>query len=333
LIDNIIADWKKGKYAPIYWLEGEETYYIDKLVQYAEDNILTEAEKGFNLTILYAKDVDWAAVVNACMRYPMFGEKQVVILKEAQQWHHTQKDKLEPYISKPTNSTILIVALKGGKLDMRTKFGKMVKAYTAYHSFTKMSEDKTPNWLQQLIISKGYTIKTKALMLMVEFIGNDLARLENELDKLIINLKTTKEITEDDIEKYIGISKEYNVFELQKAIAAKETAKVFRIIEYFKANPKAAPMQMVLSSLYTYFNKLYILSGESSSDDTTLSAAIGVSPYYFKEYKQAHFLYRKQGIEKALLLLHHYNLKNIGIGDTNSSDAELLKELAFKIMA
>lgn len=330
LIDKIIEQWKKKNYEAVYWLEGEEVYYIDKLTNYAEDNILSEAEKGFNLTVLYGKDSDWATVVNACRRYPMFSERQVVLVKEAQQLKDIEK--LEPYIEQPLASTILIIAYKDAKVDGRKKFAKTLKDKTSFLSFKKMYDNQLPEWVNGMVTSKGFTIKSKALMLLVEFVGNDLNRLANEVDKLIINLGSRKEITDDDIEKYIGISKEYNVFELQNALATKNTSKAIQIVQYFESNPKSGPMQLVLPTLYSFFSKVFLIFGQSNTDDKNIATAIGVHPFVIRDYTQASKLYGLGGVEKAILLLQYYNLKNIGINNSNTSEANLLKELVYKLI-
>jgi DNA polymerase III subunit delta len=329
VIEKVIAEWKKGKFNNVYWLEGEEVYYIDKLVNFAEDELLTEAEKGFNLSVFYGKDSDWAQVVNACRRYPMFSEKQVVIVKEAQQLKDI--DKLESYVDNPLPSTILVIAYKDKKIDGRTKFAKTVKEKGQLLSFKKLYENQLPDWANNMIIAKSYTIKSKALMLLVEHVGNDLNRLENEIDKLIINLKDRKDITEDDIEKYIGISKEYNVFELQNALATKNMSKAIQIIQYFESNPKSAPIQLLLPTLYGFFSKVFMIFGLQTTDEKAVATAIGVHPFLLKDYSKAAQLYQYFGVEKTLLLLNHYNLKSIGIHNS-APDAGLMKELVFKII-
>jgi DNA polymerase III subunit delta len=329
VIEKVIGDWKKGKFNNIYWLEGEEVYYIDKLVNFAEDEILTEDEKGFNLTVLYGKDSDWAQIVNACRRYPMFSEKQVVIVKEAQQLKDI--DKLESYVENPLPSTILVIAYKDKKIDGRTKFAKIVKEKGQLLSFKKLYDNQLPDWASSMIMGKGYTIKSKALMLLVEHVGNDLNRLENEIDKLVINLKDRKDITEDDIENFIGISKEYNVFELQNALATKNMSKAIQIIQYFESNPKSAPIQLLLPTLYSFFSKVFMIFGLQTNDEKAVATAIGVHPFLLKDYSKAAQLYQYFGVEKTLLLLNHYNLKSIGIHNS-TPDAGLMKELVFKII-
>ncbi len=330
-VDKIIADWKKGNFKPIYWLEGEEDYYIDKAVNYAEQKILTEAESSFNLSIFYGKDANWADVVNACRRYPMFAERQVIVLKEAQQMRDIEK--LESYIENPLSSTVLVVSYKEKKLDARKKFTKLVKENGVLFSTKKMYDNQLPEWTQELLQQKGFTITQKGLALLVDHIGNDLSRIENEIDKLSVNLGKRTTITEDDIEEYIGVSKDYNVFELQTALAAKDLAKSIQIIQYFEANPKAAPIQLILPSLYNFFSKVFMIFGAGGGDEKSIAASIGVNSYFMKDYTKAARLYTYPGVEKALLLLHNYNLRSIGIGSTGTEDASLLKEMVVKMMS
>ena len=332
--EKIIADWKQKKFKPLYWLEGEEPFFIDEVVNYAEHHILNESEAAFNLTIFYGKDAEWANVVNACMGYPMFGERKVVLLKEAQLMKDIEK--LESYIHKPLSSTVLIVSYKEKKLDARTKFSKAVKQNGELLSTKKIYESQLPEWTQQMVESFGLTINHTALLLLVDHIGNDLNRLKNEVEKISINLNNRKNITEDDIETYVGVSKEFNVFELQDAISQKNLPKAIRIIQYFQSNPKAAPLQLVLPTLYNYFSKIYTVA---ALNDTSENA---IKPFFYNNIfaaKQASIAiknYGFSGAEKIILLLHEYNLKSIGINSAiggSAADAEFLKELSVKIIA
>lgn len=320
-VEKIIADWKKGSFKPIYWLEGEEEYFIDKAVDYAEHHILNESEASFNLSVFYGKDANWADVVNACRRYPMFAERQVVILKEAQQMRDVEK--LEPYVENPSPSTVFVVSYKEKKLDARKKFTKTVKENGVLLTTKKMYDREVPEWAQGIVHNKGLTITPKGLALLVDHIGNDLTRIENEVEKISINLGKRSSITEDDIEAYTGVSKEYNVFELQSAMAAKDLSKTMQIIQYFEANPKAGPVQLLLPSLYGFFSKVFMVFGTGSTDEKTVAAATGINPYFVKDYLRAAKLYGYAGTEKTLLLLHQYNLKSIGIGSVKIGRAHV----------
>lgn len=326
-IEKILATWKKRDFKPVYWLEGEEEYYIDKLVDYAEHHILSESEASFNLSVYYGRDSNWADVINSCRRYPMFSELQVVIVKEAQ--HLKEIDKLEAYVQQPLSSTVLVVAYKDKKLDARTKFAKLIKEKAELLTTKKMYDSALPEWVNKLVSEKGYTITPKANALLVEHIGNDLSRIENEVEKMLINVGSRKSVTEEDIEQFVGISKEFNIFELQAALATKDLPKAIKIIQYFGANPKAAPMQLLLPSLYSFFSKVYMIFGASGAEDT-IARQIGVSPYFFKDYLKASKVYGFSGAEKMLLLLHQYNLKSIGVNSVRSDDEALLKELVVK---
>jgi DNA polymerase-3 subunit delta len=330
-IDKIITEWKKGVFKPVYWLEGEEEYFIDQAVNYAETSILNESEASFNLTVFYGKDTNWAEVINACRRYPMFAERQVVIIKEAQQMRDIEK--LEPYIDNPLSSTVFIVSYKDKKVDGRTKFAKLIKEKGVLVTTKKMYDNQVPEWTQELLETKGLSISPRGLALFVDHIGNDLTRIENEINKISINLGKRKTITEEDIEEFVGVSKDFNVFELQSAIAHRDFAKALRIIQYFEANPKAAPIQLVLPSLYSFFSKVFMVFGAGTTDEKGVAAAIGVNPFFVKDYMQAAKIYNFQGVERILLLLHQYNLKSIGINSADTEDASLLKEMLYKMTA
>ncbi|NBO48335.1 MAG: DNA polymerase III subunit delta [Chitinophagia bacterium] len=326
----IIQEWKKGIYHPVYWLEGEESYYIDQLIDYAEKHILNESEASFNLSIFYGRDTKLDDVVNACKRYPMFSERQVVILKEAQ--HMKEVEKLEAYIDHPLSTTVFIVGHKEKKIDGRSKLAKQLKSKTVLLTTKKLYDNELPDWTERMIHQKGLDIQSKALQMLVDHIGNDLQRLENEVDKLTVNLQNRKQITEDDIESFVGVSKEFNIFELQAALGRRDMNSTLKILNYFEANPKVAPIQLVLPTLYSFFSKLYMAASSSSRDEYSIAALLGLKGFFAKQYIQAIQLYSFVEIEKALILLHHYNLKSIGIGKADTSDASLMKELAAKII-
>ena len=329
-VEKIISAWKKKSFKLVYWLGGEEEYYIDMIMDYAEHHLLPAEEAAFNLTVFYGRDADWAGVLNACRRYPMFAEKQVVLLKEAQ--HMKEIEKLEAYIVSPLSSTIFVVGYKGKAVDKRTKLYKVLQANAEVFNGIKIKEEKLPEWITELVQSKGYSVQSKAVALLQEHIGNDLSRIANEIDKLSINLKGKKNIDEDDIEKYIGISKEYNVFELQAAIAKKDLAKAVKILAYFESNPKAVPMQQALPALYYNISKIYGVYGMNDKSDAVLKPLFYFNPSALQQAKDMMKNYGYSGIEKLLLLLHHYNLKSIGVGDNGTSSASLMKEMVLKMM-
>jgi DNA polymerase-3 subunit delta len=330
-VEKIISEWKIGAYKPIYWLEGDESYFIDKLIDYAEHKVLNESEAGFNLTVFYGKDADWTAVVNACRRYPMFAERQVVLLKEAQ--HMKDIEKLEGYINKPLSSTLLVVAFKDKKIDGRTNFAKLIKKNGELFQTRKLFENQLPDWTKDMIRSKGLDITPQALQLLIDNIGNDLSRLENEVEKVWINMAHTKTIDENAIEKYVGISKEFNAFELQAAIGKKDLAKAIRIIQYFQANPKAGPIQLILPAIYSYFSKVYSIFSMDDKSENGVKALFSNNFYAAKEALTTVKTFGIQGVERILLLLHEYNLRSVGIHDAGTADADLLKEMVVKMVS
>ncbi|HYE54525.1 MAG TPA: DNA polymerase III subunit delta [Chitinophagaceae bacterium] len=328
--EKIISEWKKNRFKPLYWLEGEEDFFIDQVMDYAEHHILSEAEAGFNRTVFYGKDANWADVVTACRRYPMFAERQVVLLKEAQ--HMRDVEKLEMYIDNPLSSTIFVVSYKEKKVDGRSKFAKLLKEKGEVLTTRKKYDSELPEWTSELVKSKGYTISHKALLLLVDHIGNDLSRISNEIDKMLVNLGDRKNITEDDIEKYVGISKDFNVFELQEALCAKDMSKAIRIVQYFEANPKAAPIQLVLPVLHSFFSKVFMIFGSTDKSENGLRPVFNNNIFSVRQGMVAAKNYGYEGTEKVILLLHHYNLRSLGVNDPGTEDASLLKEMIVKMM-
>ena len=328
--EKIIADWQKKSFKPIYWLEGEEDYYIDLVINFAEHKILPEAEAGFNLSVFYGKDANWSDVVNACMRYPMFAEKQVVILKEAQQMKDL--DKLENYLEHPLESTIFVVSHKEKTVNKTTKFGKLVKKRTEVFYSEKIKDYKLAEWVSEYVKAQAFSMSPKAVQLLVDHLGSDLNRIVNELEKMTLNIGQRKTITEDDIEKYVGVSKEYNAFELQAAMAKKDLGKAISIIQYFESNPKAVPIQLVLPALYGYFSKLYVIFGMADKSEFAIKSLFYNNPFAARDALTTAKMYGYDGVERALLLLHEYNLKSIGVNASGTSDGSLLKELVVKMM-
>jgi DNA polymerase III subunit delta len=326
----IIANWKKKDFKPVYWLEGDEDYFIDEIMEYAEKKILSQGEAEFNQTIFYGKDANWTDIVNACRRYPMFAERQVVLLKEAQQMKDVEK--LESYIENPLPSTILVVSYKGKTLDGRLKFSKTIKKKGEVFLSKKIYENQLPAWVNDYLQLNGFQIKPKALNLLIDHIGNDLSRIVNEVDKLSINIGSEKNITEDHIEKFIGISKEYNIFELQNALSKKDAAKAIRIIQYFDANPKAVPIQLLLPTLYAYFSKILTVHQMPDRSERTLKPVFSFNPHVVEQVLMAVKNYSYSETEQIILLLHDSNLKSIGIGNSGIALGSLLKELCYKII-
>jgi len=328
--EKILGDWKNKRFKTVYWLEGEEDYYIDKVMHYADHDILTESEAGFNLSVFYGKDANWSDVVNACMRYPMFAEKQVVLLKEAQQMKDIEH--LENYITNPLSSTIFVVSHKEKTVSKATKLGKLVKKNAELFLSEKVKDYKLVEWITDYVKSLEFSMSAKGVLLLADHLGSDLNRIVNEIEKITLNLGQRKTSTEDDIEKFVGVSKEYNAFELQAAMSKKDLAKAIRIIQYFESNPKAAPIQLVLPALYGLFSKLYIIFGMADKSENAVKPLFYNNPYAAKEALATAKMYGYEGVERALLLLHEYNLKSVGVNASGTSDGSLLKEMAVKMM-
>lgn len=327
---NIISSWQKGNFKPLYWLEGNEDYFIDEVMEYAEKKILTETEAAFNLFVFYGKDSGYADIINACRGYPVSAKRRVVLLREAAQMRDLEK--LEIYFQNPVPSTVLVIAYKGKTLDKRTRLYKAVKKNSDILISKKLYDNQLPAWTNGYIQSRGLKIEPRALALLVDHVGNDLARLTNEINKLTLNLEKGKSITADDIEKYIGISKEYNVFELSHAFSTKNRVKAFSIIQYFESNPKAAPIQVILPTLYGFFTRIMPLYQMADRSDRVLRPLFYNNPEAINQAKETLKNYSSRDMEKIILLLHEYNLKSIGVNSYKVSPGSLLKELSFKIM-
>jgi DNA polymerase III subunit delta len=327
---SVVADWKKNIFKPLYWLEGEEEFFIDEIIEYAEKKILPPEEASFNQVVFYGKDANWADIINACRRYPMFAERQLVLLKEAQ--HMKDIDKLEAYFENPSPTTILVVAYKGKTIDGRMKLAKILKNKAVVFHSKKIYDNQLPGWVSSYVQSQNLQITPAALQLLVTHVGNDLSRLVNEISKLTMNLGEENKITEDHIEKYIGVSKEYNLFELQHAYSKKDLAKAIRISQYFEANPKAVPVPMILPSIYGYFTKIMTVHQMPDKSERVLRPLFFNNPSLIQQATDTLRNYSFAETEKIILLLHEYNLKNIGIRNNGTSMGSLMKELSYKII-
>jgi DNA polymerase-3 subunit delta len=329
-VDSIINSWKKNKFSPLNLFHGEEDFFIDELVSYAEGKILTPEEASFNLTVFYGKDAEWTQVVNACKRYPMNAERQVVILKEAQMMNGI--DKLEAYAENPLSTTLFIIAHKGKTMDKRTRVYKLIDKSGTIFLSNKVPEYQLPKWIEDYVSAKGIGISSKAISMMASHIGNELSRVVNELDKLSINIKNKTQIDESDIEKYVGISREFNVFELQNAIMNKDMATALKIVQYFEATPKENPIHKILPALYAFVSKLHAAYGLPNKTEQDLRGLFYNNSSAAKQAGVAMKNYGYAGVERMILLLQHYNLKSLGMGDTGTEDASLMKEMVVKMM-
>lgn len=339
-ISELIKDLKNRKFKPVYLLHGEESYYIDKISDYIEQNALSDAEKGFNQTVFYGKDSDVMSIINSAKRFPMMSEFQVVIVKEAQdlKWGKDDEgkksaDPMLSYLENPLSSTILVFCYRNGKFDKRKKTFKAIEKRGVVFESAEIYDNKVPAWIEDFVREKGYTIHARASALMAEYLGNDLSKVANELEKLMLNVKKGLEITSKDVENNIGISKEYNVFELQTAIARKDAYKVNQIINYFAANPKNNPMPLVLGNLNNYFSKVLKYHYATDRSPQGLARELGVAPFFVKDYETAGRSFSKQKTFQIISYLRECDLKSKGVDASgNTEDGELMKELLFKII-
>ena len=327
---KIINDIKAGKIKPIYFLMGEEPYYIDRITEYLEDNLLTEDEKGFNQMVLYGRDTTIDDIVANAKRYPMMAERQVIIVKEAQNLIKTI-EQLVDYAKNPQPTTVLVFNYKYKTLDKRKALYKTLSKAAVVFESKKIYEDKIPSWIQSFLRSKQISITPKAALMLTEFLGNDLSKIANELNKLEIVVGAKKEITPDIIEENIGISKDYNNFELQKALGNLDHKKAYQIVHYFAQNSKQHPFVLTISILYLYFTKLMTLHTVRDRNPGTVAKALGVNPYFVNEYIAVSRNYPMKRISGVLQTLRTYDTKSKGVG-ANLSPKDLYNELIYNIL-
>lgn len=330
-VKQIVSDIRDGTIRPIYFLMGEEPYFIDKLAEFIGDAILTEEEKGFNQMVLYGKDTALDEILAIAKRYPMMAERQVVIVKEAQHLSRTIED-LASYADNPQLSTVLVICYKYKKLDKRKKLHKALRKHAVVFESRKLYENQVSEWIRTLLKGKGYSISHKAALLLVEYLGTDLSRISNELDKLLISLPAASEISPADIEEHIGISKDYNNFELKKAIGERDMRKAARIVHYFSENPKENPFVVTVTLLHNFFSQLLQYHGLTDHSPKNVAGALHINPYFVSEYQTAARNYPMKKVSQIISELREMDLKGKGVGAGNISHADLLKELLVKII-
>lgn len=327
---KIINDIKAGNIKPIYFLMGEEPYYIDKLTEYMEANLLAEEEKGFNQTVLYGRDVSIDDVVSTAKRYPMMAERQVVIVREAQELSRTI-DKLESYAENPMPTTVLIFAYKYKTLDKRKKVTKVLGKNGLVYESKKLYENQVGDWLKRVIAGKKLTIEPKASAMLVDFLGTDLSKIANELDKLAIILPQGSTITPEIIEENIGFSKDFNVFELRKAIGEKNEKKAYQIAKYFADNPKDNPLVLTVGQTFGFFIQLLKYHGLKDKNPKNVAAALGINPFFVKEYDVAVKNYPMKKVSAIIAALRDIDVKSKGVGASSLGSGDLMKEMLAKI--
>ncbi|MBU2946698.1 DNA polymerase III subunit delta [Zobellia uliginosa] len=328
---RIVTDIKKGTIKPIYFLFGEEPYYIDAIASYIEKNLLAEEEKGFNQMVLYGKDVSIDDIVANAKRYPMMAERQLVVVKEAQHLVRTIEN-LTSYVDNPQMTTVLVVCYKYKKLDKRKKLYKAVQKAGVLFESKKLYENQVSDWIRKNLQNRGYSISHKAAILLTEYLGTDLSRINNEIEKLQLVLPKQSEITPAEIEAHIGISKDYNNFELKKAIGERNVLKATRIINYFAQNPKDNPFVLTVTLLHSFFTQLLQYHGLNDHSPKSVASALRINPYFVGEFQTAARNYPMRKVSGIISALREMDLKGKGVGGNVNSQADLLKELLVKII-
>ena len=327
---KILSELKNKIYRPIYFLHGDEPYYIDQISDYISDNVLSESEKSFNQTVMYGKDVTAEDVDNAARRYPMMANHQVLIVKEAQ--HMKNIDKLVYYAQQPLESTILVINFKYKKPDKRKKLFTVLKKKAIIFESKKLYDNQVPDWINNYLSSKKYKINPRASQLLTEFLGTELSKIKNELDKLCLILPKGTEITDSHIEKNIGISKDYNNFELQVALRNKNIKKTYRIVNHFAANPRDNPLVVTISSLYYFFSNIITYHYLKDKSRNNAAAELKVHPFFVKDYQNAANKYSIGKVVNIISYLRECDMKSKGWENVSTSHADLLRELVYKIL-
>ncbi|MCC7232408.1 MAG: DNA polymerase III subunit delta [Bacteroidia bacterium] len=350
--EQIISDLKKKIYAPVYFLQGEEPYYIDLIADYIEENMLDAGEKEFNQSILYGKELDVPTLISYAKRYPMMSNYQVVIVKEAQSMKDlfgkggdsdvekgkskagikSPSDLFLEYIRQPMKSTLLVLCYKYKTVDKRTRLGKLLEKETVYFTSPKKYDRDIPKWIQEYVLSRGFRIGPKAVSLLAEYLGNELGKIANETGKLLLNLKPGDEITAPMVEENIGISKDYNIFELFSALSRKNILKANQIVNYFERNPKNNPIQVTIPSLFSFFVKVLTYHRSEKRDKQVLAGKLGVNPYFLSDYESAARTYSQQHCIRNIRYIRDYDLRSKGILPSSMEDGQIIRELVYKIL-
>lgn len=327
---QITKDIKAGNLKPIYFLMGEEPYYIDKLTEFIEQNVLQEHERDFNQSILYGRDVTMEDVIGTAKRFPMMADRQVVVVREAQELSRTI-DKLEAYAENPQPTTVLVFAYKYKTLDKRKKITKLLDKVGVVFESKKLYENQVGDWIKRVLSGQGYSIDNKAVAMLVEFLGTDLSKINNELEKLKIILPKGHTFTPNDIEENIGFSKDFNNFELRKAIGEKNQLKAYQIIDYFAQNPKDNPLVVTTGLVFGFFSQLLQYHGLKDKSQANAAKILKVNPYFVKDYEVAFRNYPMKKVSSIVAALRTLDVKSKGVGAASTSQHDLLKELLITI--
>ena len=328
--EDILANLRNKIYHPIYFLMGEESYFIDQITDYIAKNVLTEAEQGFNQHVLYGKDTDVDTIITHARRFPMMANHQVIIVKEAQ--NIKKIEELEPYINAPLTSTILVINYKYKTIDKRKSFSKQLAKKGVLFESKKIYENQLPAWINSYLGSHGHSIEPQAGAMLAEYLGTDLSKVSNELNKLIISLPETTKITPEHIEKNIGISKDFNIFELQNALGEKDVLKTNQIINYFAANPGSNPVTRTIASLYFFFMKILTYHFLEDKSPNAVASSLQISPFFVRSYVAASKKYPIRKVVEIIAVLREYDMKSKGMGNVSASPGDLQREMIYKIL-
>jgi len=330
----IIEDLKNGVIKPVYFLSGEEPFFIDQISQYIENHLLPETAKGFDQIIVYGLDVNLPDLILQARRFPMIGDKQVIIVKEAQHLFKKKSDHeaLESYLNNPADTTVLVFNYKYKKLDKRKKIYKQILKQGVYFESKKLYESDTLKWIVATVKQMGHSIDMKSAQMLIDFLGTDLAKIYNELNKLNIIISPNTAITPEIVEKNIGISKDYNNFELKSAIATGDYIKAQKIINYFSANPKEHPIVVTVAILYNFFRDLFVYHSLNDKSQYAAAKAMGVNPYFVKEYQTAARRYPMKKVTRNIAALKSADLKSKGLSSGSMTQKDILNELLFVLM-
>ncbi len=327
---DILKDIRRKVFYPVYFLYGEESFYIDVISNYLEDKVLTDEEKEFNLSIMYGKDTDIPTIMATAKRYPMMASHNLVIIKEA---HHIKNiEDLLPYIQQPLSSTILVVCYKYKSLDKRTKLYKELSKASLVFEGKKLYDNEIPGWIANYVNQRGYKISPHAVQLLADHMGSNLGKIVNEVQKLFINLNKGNEITVKVIEENIGISKDYNIFELQNALGSKNNQKAYQIVKYFADNPKSNPFVLTSGVLYQFFAKILLYHSLRDKSPRNAAIELSINSFFVKDYAIAARNYPKEKAIACIGLLRKYDLMSKGLNNETTDNGELLKELTYKIL-
>ena len=328
--DEIIKDLQRKIYYPVYFLSGEEPYYIDLISDYIEENILQPEEKEFNLSVMYGRETNVQNIVDCCKRFPMMSNYQLVIIKEAQDIKEIET--LEKYIENPLSSTILVICYKYHKVDKRKTFAKLIEKKAVLFESAKIYDNQVPAWITAYVKTKGYSINQKAALMMAEFLGTDLSKIVNEVSKIIINYPKGSEITPEQVELNIGISKDFNVFELQKALGTKNVFKANQIVKYFAENEKDNPIVKVIPILYSYFLKVFLFHNLKDRTPNNVASALSINRMFIDDYATAAHNFPRQKLRHIFGYLREYDLRSKGVVNASANSGELMKEMIYKIL-